>query len=256
MHIGNSPAYTVSQVFNVSTSAVYTLSWFDGTLRPTSTSPYSVAVLSASSGIIISNRFDASHSEVWRRNEIRFSLSQGDYKLEFRAQGNGNSHTTVLDNVILTEDLFKILDEPSDSQVPLGGRAVFRVIAANSAEVLGYQWLLNGAPIPRATSPELVIEGVRFTDEGDYSVIIETPNGTLESRVARLSVLESPLYIYPAVELEFPTELGKKYQVEGSHDLRIWVPIGPPIDGTGQLIRQLIPAREPRFKFYRLREVQ
>jgi hypothetical protein len=49
---------------------------------------------------------------------------------------------------------------------------------------------------------------------------------------------------YPAVEIEFTTVEGIKYQLEISADLSTWRSVGEPFNGTGQIQSRFIQARE------------
>jgi hypothetical protein len=61
-----------------------------------------------------------------------------------------------------------------------------------------------------------------------------------------------PLTVYPAVELEFPTEAIRTYQLERSLDLTNWEKIAGPFDGTGEPFIQLVSTRRSGSAFYRL----
>jgi hypothetical protein len=69
----------------------------------------------------------------------------------------------------------------------------------------------------------------------------------------------SDLKIYTAVEVEFGTETGKQYQVQGSSNLVDWIAIDQPECGTGLPVNRLFSARAggvPAAKFYRLQIVE
>lgn len=66
-----------------------------------------------------------------------------------------------------------------------------------------------------------------------------------------------PNYVenFAAVELEFPTALGKNYQLQGSDDLVTWTNIGAPFAGTGGVITELFSTRGGRKRFWHWIEV-
>jgi hypothetical protein len=67
------------------------------------------------------------------------------------------------------------------------------------------------------------------------------------------------LEIYPAVEVQFATETGKLYQLEGSSNLVDWTLLDGSFCGTGLPLTQLIASRtpgNPTWRFYRLRIVE
>jgi hypothetical protein len=68
----------------------------------------------------------------------------------------------------------------------------------------------------------------------------------------------SPLKIFTAVEVEFGTQSGKVYQLQGSSNLVEWVNIGAPVFGVGRDITQVFSTRsggEVTFGSYRLEQV-
>jgi hypothetical protein len=60
--------------------------------------------------------------------------------------------------------------------------------------------------------------------------------------------------IFPAVKLQFPTIIGKKYQVESSVDLITWVPLGSSFTATTNIHSQYVDAAL-NDEFYRLRVI-
>jgi hypothetical protein len=68
-----------------------------------------------------------------------------------------------------------------------------------------------------------------------------------------LAQVPGEVTIYPAVELEFQTETGKTYQLQGSSDLTAWSMVGQPHCGVEGSLSVLLSTRtEPKFRFYRL----
>lgn len=59
--------------------------------------------------------------------------------------------------------------------------------------------------------------------------------------------------IKEAVEVTFPSALGYFYQIEYSHDLEGWTPIGAPVLGDGKVISKFVPKLEQRHLYYRAR---
>jgi len=65
-----------------------------------------------------------------------------------------------------------------------------------------------------------------------------------------------PLHIYTAIEVEYPTDLGKTYTLQGSSNLIDWSNIGEPLPGTGRTVDRTFSTRtggEVTFSNYRLR---
>ncbi len=77
--------------------------------------------------------------------------------------------------------------QPTDQTVLEGSPVSFAVSARGTAP-LAYQWQFNGADVAGATNTTLRLASVWRTDEGDYTVIVSNPAGSVTSQVARLTV--------------------------------------------------------------------
>ncbi len=83
-----------------------------------------------------------------------------------------------------------ILDAVPEAQtVDLGVSAYFSV-HAHGSPLLFYQWLRDGVPIEGAIKDTLAVYNCLPADEGEYSVRVSNPAGSLESPAVRLSVLD------------------------------------------------------------------
>ncbi len=87
-----------------------------------------------------------------------------------------------------------IATEPQSQTNSLGNNAVFSVTAAGAPPYF-YQWQLNGANIPGATSPTLILTNIQLTDAGTYSVIVSNPAASATSDAAVLTVVQGALVI-------------------------------------------------------------
>lgn len=64
-----------------------------------------------------------------------------------------------------------------------------------TADVSGgtaYQWFLNGAPIPGATSSTLVITNATSADAGSYTCVITTASGAVQTAPATIAIAAAP----------------------------------------------------------------
>jgi nitrogen fixation protein len=79
-----------------------------------------------------------------------------------------------------------IVSPPSNQSAAIGQNVTFAVTVSGSG--LSYQWQKNGANIPGATNPTLVLSNVQSADAGNYSVVITNGGGSIVSPAATLSV--------------------------------------------------------------------
>lgn len=80
-----------------------------------------------------------------------------------------------------------ITDQPDDMTVSTGDEATFNV-AASGTGVLSYQWYKNGVAIDDADQSSFEISHTGSSDQGMYSVLVSSVNGSILSDVAMLSV--------------------------------------------------------------------
>ena len=76
--------------------------------------------------------------------------------------------------------------QPGNQSTRLGGGVRLQARAVGT-QPLHYQWWANGARLPGATSPSLVLTNAQSTDLGRYQVVVENEWGTVASRVAIVS---------------------------------------------------------------------
>lgn len=77
--------------------------------------------------------------------------------------------------------------QPSSRHANQAGSITFRSLA-NGAAPLSYQWRLNGANLPNATSPSLTLVNLTSQDAGNYTVVVTNSFGSITSSVATLTV--------------------------------------------------------------------
>jgi hypothetical protein len=154
-----------------------------------------------------------------------------------------------------------ITGQPQSLTVTAGGTATFTVTATGTAP-LAYQWKRNGVNIPGATAATLTLQNVTEAQAGTYTVVISNTAGSVTSMAVTLTVLPaetrprlSVVHVETGkkVELNFPTELGKKYVVLRSVDLSAWTEVAE-FQGTGvsQKLTETI-GTTPSRAFYRVR---
>jgi len=81
--------------------------------------------------------------------------------------------------------------QPSSQTVATGSTTVFS-FTASGAPTPAYQWFLNGAAIPSATSSTLVISGATAANAGSYTCTATNSLGSVTSSAATLNVVNTP----------------------------------------------------------------
>lgn len=106
-----------------------------------------------------------------------------------------------------------IVRQPGSGEVAEGATAVFSVIAVG-AEPLRYQWRFGGTTIAGATEARLVIENVRASHAGEYSVVVENVAGKVTSEAGVLSLKVSPRIAGHPVNLTVTAGASGAFRVE------------------------------------------
>lgn len=141
----------------------------------------------------------------WRRNGsalageisavLRLSRVQptqvGTYDvLVYNAAGSVVSRPVFLDILMPAT----ILASPQPVVVRPGTNVAFSVLAYSPGPIT-YQWLFQGRNISGATGPSYAIALVSETDDGEYSVVVTDPVGSVTTDPVRLTVLVNPQFI-------------------------------------------------------------
>ena len=113
--------------------------------------------------------------------------------LEIRADDDGDSEFVNGDAYgrFILPSAPGIATQPRNQTVAVGATATFGV-EATGPPPLTYQWQRNGANIPGATGPQLVLSNASFADAGSFRVQISNSSGTTTSETAQLVVLQPP----------------------------------------------------------------
>jgi hypothetical protein len=143
---------------------------------------------------------------------------------------------------------------PINQQVPKGGTAVFSVALEDDATGATIDWLFNGAPITGEHNTSLMLANVIPFFAGTYYCKVTVGGKVYYSNEALLSVEDFVVKAYFALEVEFPSSVGKIYQIQRSDDLVTWSDLGEQIVGNGTTIDKIFQAREPA-RFVRAKEL-
>jgi immunoglobulin I-set domain protein/List-Bact-rpt repeat protein len=102
---------------------------------------------------------------------------------QFSFDHNGN----LIAQTEATGELPQILRQPQNQVVSPGEVASFSVVVADT-RALSYQWHFNGNPIIGATSETLLRRDFTTSDEGQYTVVLVNPSGSVTSVPALLMI--------------------------------------------------------------------
>ena len=105
--------------------------------------------------------------------------------------------STTSSNATLTVLLPPTIIVPPVSQTLTQGATLNLSVTATGSPTLTYQWRFNGATFPGATAPFLSLFNVQESAQGDYTVVVSNPYGSVTSVVAVVTV-QSPSNIFDA----------------------------------------------------------
>ena len=83
-----------------------------------------------------------------------------------------------------------ITAEPADKAATVWGDRITLSVSATGTPPLSYQWHFANAPLPGQTRASLVLSSVTFTNAGAYFAVVSDASGSVNSRVATLTVPE------------------------------------------------------------------
>ena len=100
--------------------------------------------------------------------------------------------TTTSTNATLTVLLPPTITVQPVSQTLPAGATLNLSVTATGSPTLTYQWRLNGTAIPGGTGPFLSLFNVQESGEGNYTVVVSNPYGTVTSAIAVVTVQTPP----------------------------------------------------------------
>jgi hypothetical protein len=152
--------------------------YVDGVLNSTSTS--SVVVPDAGAPLTIGTAENLYYLHGYE-DEISIynrGLASGEIQAIYNAAAGGKCPLTIPP---------AILSQPQGQTVPAGA-SVGLSVSSTGSRPLSYQWLLNGASLPGATTSSLSLTNVQPSDSGAYAVAVTNWYGSVTSSNAVLTV--------------------------------------------------------------------
>ncbi|MFT4548954.1 MAG: hypothetical protein ACI9MB_002924 [Verrucomicrobiales bacterium] len=106
-----------------------------------------------------------------------------------------------------------------------GGEEFEIKVVATGSDPLGYQWFLDGQIIPGANSDTLTLNAAGWDQDGDYTVRVTNPNGSVDSNAADITI-DIP---------KFPTREELTYELPGPASRRSGIAISEILYHPAQL---------------------
>ncbi len=202
------------------------------------------------------------------------------HSIENATSSHIGSYSCVVTNLVgsatsASAELFgvAIKKQPRALTVAAGKRAVYSVKATGPSP-LRYQWWKNGGAISGATNASYIIAAASLSDEGNYSVQVQSPLTTTLSTNVPLTVIPEPVGAVPvgkgldspsiaqlSVELSSPGTVrivlrggpAEIYQLERSLNLSHWESVTKLVlDASGKV--EFRDATTNAQQFYRVRK--
>jgi hypothetical protein len=211
-------------------------------------------------GTVLTTKTTATY-QAFELEEVLFDGEPGTYLLKFAlTTATAMNNMALFDHIVIEQlpESMTIDVSPQEGHVPTGGQAIFSAsVAGVPLNEVQYQWLFNGADLAGATSPTLVISNADAGDIGMYSVrVTHAPSAqVITSTAVLLMVSDLVLESYLAVEIRFPSEVGKSYQLQSSTDLVTWTNVGTPLPGTGASIVEHFRTTAGSYRYLRVQEL-
>jgi hypothetical protein len=217
----------VSNLYGVATSSVASVLVY----QPVSVSsqPASLVVLNGASATfaVMANGFPAPTGYQWIFNGTNLpgatssTLAISNVRLQntgnYQVQvGNGYSLTTSSG---ATLNIQPTITSPFTGATTIWGNSASIMVGAVGSGTLSYQWYFNGQAIVGATEPELSFSSIQITNGGLYSVVVNSPYGSVTNLAAQVIVNPAgvTLGFYPGLTITgFP---GYSYILQSSTNL-------------------------------------
>ena len=132
--------------------------------------------------------------------------------------------------------------QPSDANSTFGGNTTFTT-EVNGTHPITYEWLKDGLILKGEKSKQLIIESIDALDAGAYRLRISNAFGTMESRLATLSVGYAPSFVNQPENIATPrgSNTSLSMAVSGAHPLSYqWQRNGIAIPGETNVVINLL----------------
>ena len=155
----------------------------------------------------------------------------------------GCGGNTTSKSVLVTIGLPPFITTQPVAQNACEGETVTFTMDATGDDIT-FQWLKNGAPIPDATSKQLVLPMITLFDESTYSCVVEGAcSPTATTNEARLNIVERPQIRTEPVDRSYQVgdTLVLTFEVFGEELTYQWYRQGAAVPGATQRLLQKLP---------------
>ena len=187
---------------------------------------------------------------------VDFLVGRGADNQEFASALKIQAVLSIVTNFILAPAIVSL----SPDQTAYAGSNLLLQVQATGSQPLSYQWLLEGVPLPDATSAGLLLSDVQTNQSGRYSVIVSNVAGSVTSTnltlVIRLPNQDPPAIVrQPASQfVGVGTQVTMSVEASGSGALSYqWFCNGAPLTGQTNATLLLTNAQPAQAGTYTVR---
>ena len=122
--------------------------------------------------------------------------------------------------------MYPYLETPFAGAISYWGQTNILTVGVWGSGNLAYQWYFNGTAIPDATSSNLILSGIQFTNAGLYSVVVSSAYGSVTNTPEQVVVNPANVSLGLFAGVTIQGTAGYSYQIQSSSDLsnpNVWV---------------------------------
>jgi hypothetical protein len=112
--------------------------------------------------------------------------------------------------------MYPYLEMPFSGEITYWGQSNVLSVGAWGSGGLSYQWYINGTAISGATSSNLVLSGIQFTNAGLYTVVVSNSYGSVTNTPEQVVVNPANVSIGLFAGVIIQGTVGYNYTIQGS----------------------------------------
>jgi hypothetical protein len=115
--------------------------------------------------------------------------------------------------------MYPYLEMPFSGDITYWGQTNTLTAGAWGSGNLAYQWYFNGAAISGATSSNLVLSGIQFTNAGLYTVVVSSSYGSVTNTPEQVVVNPANVSLGLFAGVIIQGTVGYNYNIQATADL-------------------------------------